>query len=101
MSDSLAGVPSAQLLARVRELVARSNQTEADLLAHLGEVDARRLYLEGGSRTKSHSVGDITLRCRAHNQLRARLDFWERHMAQFRRSATGFESSSPHDWGHG
>ena len=41
--------------------------------------------------TGSHSVGDITLRCRAHNQLRARLDFGEKHMAKFRR--TGFKSS--------
>src|SRR5213593_2163812 len=46
--ERLAGVPSDLLLARVRELVRRGNETEAELLAHLGEVDARRLYLEEG-----------------------------------------------------
>ena len=48
MSELLAGLPNAQLLARVRELVQRGNAVEAELLAHLGEVDARRLYLEEG-----------------------------------------------------
>jgi hypothetical protein len=42
--------------------------------------------------THSHSIDGITLRCRAHNQLRARQDFGEEHMARFRR--TGFESRS-------
>jgi hypothetical protein len=36
------------------------------------------------------------LRCRAHNQMRARQDFGEAHIAQFgRRTGAGFESSSP------
>jgi hypothetical protein len=48
MTRLLAGLPSAQLLARVRELVHRGNAFEADLLVHLGEVDARRLYLDEG-----------------------------------------------------
>jgi hypothetical protein len=48
MSEGLARLPSAQLLNRVRELVQRGNAVEADLLAHLGEVDARQLYLEEG-----------------------------------------------------
>src|SRR5262245_60211206 len=48
MAESLAGLPSDQLLARVRELVRQGNGLEADLLAHLGEVDARRLYLDEG-----------------------------------------------------
>ena len=48
MAESLAGLPSQQLLARVRELVKRGNALEAELLAHLGEVDARRLYLDEG-----------------------------------------------------
>lgn len=34
-----------RLLEAVRALVARSNETEADLLEHLAEVDERRLYL--------------------------------------------------------
>lgn len=48
MSEALAGMPGARLLARVQELVRRDNVIEADLLVHLGEVDARRLYLEEG-----------------------------------------------------
>ena len=40
MSEVLAGLPNAQLLVRVRELVQRGNAVEADLLAHLAEVDA-------------------------------------------------------------
>jgi hypothetical protein len=50
-------------------------------------------HAEGWSNTRSHSVAAITLRCRSHNQLRARQDFGEQHMARFRR--TGFKSSSP------
>ncbi len=34
-----------KLLASLRALVAQSNETEADLLEHLAEVDERRLYL--------------------------------------------------------
>ena len=48
MSGMLAGLPNAQLLDRVRELVRRGNAVEAELLAHLAEVEARRLYLEEG-----------------------------------------------------
>jgi hypothetical protein len=54
-------------------------------------------HVEAWADNKAHPVDGITLRCRAHNQLRAQIDFGERHMAQFRRTApsTGFESSSP------
>jgi len=48
MPETLAGLPNAQLLARVQELVQRGNAVEAELLAHLAEVDARGLYLEEG-----------------------------------------------------
>jgi hypothetical protein len=46
MASALATLPSHQLLARLRALVRRNNAVEAELLAHLAEVDARRLYLE-------------------------------------------------------
>ena len=46
MASPLATLPSDELLARLRALVRRDNALEADLLAHLGEVDGRRLYLE-------------------------------------------------------
>jgi hypothetical protein len=48
MSETLAGLPSARLLERVRELVRRGNAVEAELIVHLAEVDARQLYLEEG-----------------------------------------------------
>lgn len=48
MTASLAGLSSHQLLTRVHELVQSGNAVEAEMLAHLGEVDARRLYLEEG-----------------------------------------------------
>jgi len=48
MSEALAGLPNAQLLTRVLELVRRGNAVEAELLVHLAEVDARQLYLEEG-----------------------------------------------------
>src|SRR5258708_34900949 len=48
MPEMLGGLPNAQLLERVRDLVQRGNTVEAELLAHLGEVDARRLYLDEG-----------------------------------------------------
>ena len=48
MAETLAGLPSAQLLERVRELIRQGNAIEAELLAHLGEVDTRKLYLEEG-----------------------------------------------------
>jgi hypothetical protein len=46
MSSALVSVPAHQLLARLHALARRANAVEADLLAHLGEVDARRLFLE-------------------------------------------------------
>src|SRR2546428_3330304 len=48
MSGLLTGLPNAQLLDRVRDLVRRGNAVEAELLVHLAEVDARQLYLEEG-----------------------------------------------------
>jgi hypothetical protein len=47
-SASLVRLSDRDLLRALRELVARDREVEADLLAHLGEVDARALYLEEG-----------------------------------------------------
>jgi hypothetical protein len=44
----LAQLSSEQLLAQLHDLVQRSRDFEADLLEHLAEVDARRLYLQEG-----------------------------------------------------
>jgi hypothetical protein len=45
MASSLGSLPSDQLLSRLQNLIRRGNAVEAELLAHLGEIDARRLYL--------------------------------------------------------
>jgi hypothetical protein len=45
---SLAGVPDRELLHALGALISRDRQVEADLLAHLGEVEARGLHLEQG-----------------------------------------------------
>jgi hypothetical protein len=44
----LKAISSERLLERLIELVRRSSDLEADLLEHLAEVDARRLYLQEG-----------------------------------------------------
>jgi hypothetical protein len=44
-SYELAALTDGELLAGLGRLVASSNQVTANLLAHIGEVDARRLYL--------------------------------------------------------
>ncbi len=48
MTASLARLPPSELLAQLHALVRRGNAVEAELLAHLGEVDARKLYLDEG-----------------------------------------------------
>jgi len=45
----LDSVSDAQLQAELRELLARGSRTEARIIAHLAEVDERRLHLRGGS----------------------------------------------------
>jgi hypothetical protein len=42
------GLGDAQLLVDLKKLVERDRALEAELISHLGEVDARRLYLEQG-----------------------------------------------------
>jgi hypothetical protein len=41
---ALRRVPDDELLRRLSELVCRSRRVEADLVAHIGEVDERRLF---------------------------------------------------------
>jgi hypothetical protein len=41
---ALHSIPDDELLRRLHELVAQSRRVEADLVAHIGEVDERRLY---------------------------------------------------------
>jgi hypothetical protein len=42
---TLRSIPDDELLRRLGDLVSRSRRVEADLVAHLGEVDERRLYV--------------------------------------------------------
>jgi len=44
--SGLRGLPCDQLLIRLHDLIRRDHSLEAELIAHLAEVDARRLYLE-------------------------------------------------------
>ncbi len=46
MNGTLEALPNLELLERTQGLVRRGRGVEAELLCHLGEVDARRLYLE-------------------------------------------------------
>jgi hypothetical protein len=44
LTATLRGITDDQLLDRLKSLVEQSNRHEADLVAHIGEVDERRLY---------------------------------------------------------
>jgi hypothetical protein len=46
---TLESVPDDELLRRLSELLRQSRRVEADLVAHVGEVDARRLYAREAS----------------------------------------------------
>ncbi len=46
MNHPLEGLPNQELLERTHVLIQRGRAVEAELISHLGEVDARRLYLE-------------------------------------------------------
>ena len=48
-TSSLELVPDDALLRRLAELLHQSRRVEADLVAHIGEVDARRLYAREAS----------------------------------------------------
>jgi hypothetical protein len=91
--------PSRHIPAAIRRAVSERDGGRCTYVSADGRRCDSREFIEfdhakAWTWTRSHSVGDITLRCRAHNQLRARRDFGEQHMARFRRS-TGFESSTP------
>ena len=46
---ALHAIPDDELLRRLGELVSHSRRVEADLVAHIGEVDERRLYAREAS----------------------------------------------------
>ncbi len=99
-------LPSRHIPAAIRRAVWRRDAGRCTYVSAGGRRCDSQEFLEfdhadAWARTRAHSIDAITLRCRAHNQQRARLDFGEPHMAQFRRRSdddppsTGFESSSP------
>ena len=47
--SSIGNVPDDTLLRELKQLVGKDQQLEAELLVHLGEVDARKLYLQEAS----------------------------------------------------
>ena len=61
MESPLAGLPSDHLLSRLHALVRRGNAVEAELLSHLGEVDARRLVLREACPSMFHTCVRVLL----------------------------------------
>jgi 5-methylcytosine-specific restriction endonuclease McrA len=49
VTHELKTIPDDELLRRLAELLRQSHRVEADLVAHIGEVDARRLYAREAS----------------------------------------------------
>jgi hypothetical protein len=91
--------PSRHIPAEVRRAISKRDGARCTYVSSSGRRCDSREFLEfdhadAWTWTKSHSIAGISLRCRAHNQLRARRDFGEQHMAKFERR-TGFESRSP------
>ena len=54
LKDVLEGLSNDQLLMHLQNLIQRDHNLEAELVAHLGEVDARRLYLEQACSSMFH-----------------------------------------------
>jgi len=48
-SQSFSRISDDDLLRRLTELLTKSRHVEAELIAHIGEVDARRLYASKAS----------------------------------------------------
>jgi len=95
--------PNRHIPAAIRRAVWRRDEGRCTYTSAAGRRCNSRDFVEfdhvdAWSRSKSHSLDGIVLRCRAHNQQRARVDFGAQHMARFQRRSgtpTGFESSSP------
>ncbi len=59
MNGSVKNISDRELLRRLNELVGKERHGEADLLVHLGEVEARRLYLEEGCSSMYGYCSDV------------------------------------------
>ena len=82
--------PSRHIPAAIRRAVSQRDGGRCSYVSSSGRrCDAREFlefdHAEAWAFTQAHSIEGITLRCRAHNQQRARMDFGDRHMARFQR----------------
>jgi hypothetical protein len=89
-SSSASGTPSRQIPAAIRRAVARRDGGRCSYVSTRGLRCGANEFLEfhhvePWARTPVHSVDGIALRCRAHNQYAACLDFGEEQMERFRR----------------
>jgi hypothetical protein len=90
LSASLNETPSRRIPAAIRRAVSKRDGGRCSYVAPGGRrCDAREFlefdHAEAWAFNHAHSIRGITLRCRAHNQQRARSDFGDVHMARFRR----------------
>jgi hypothetical protein len=86
------GISSRHIPATIRRAVSQRDGRRCTYVSSSGRRCDSREFLEfdhvdAWSRTRAHSIDGITLRCRAHNQQRARIDFGEPHMARFQRAS--------------
>jgi hypothetical protein len=93
--DNVRSLTDTELLSRLSDLVLQSRRVESELIAHLGEVDARRLYLREAAasmfvyatRVLHLSEAEAYLRitvaraAREHSALLARLASGELHLS--------------------
>jgi hypothetical protein len=82
--------PSRHIPAAIRRAVSERDGGRCSYVSSSGRRCEAREFLEfdhaeAWAFTRAHSIHGITLRCRAHNQQRARIDFGNRHMARFQR----------------
>ncbi|MBW2240440.1 MAG: hypothetical protein JRH01_00505 [Deltaproteobacteria bacterium] len=81
-------MPSRKIPAAIRRGVAQRDGGSCSYISPRGRRCGAQEFLEfhhvePWARTPVHSVDGIALRCRAHNQYAARLDFGEEHMERF------------------
>jgi hypothetical protein len=82
--------PSRQIPAAIRRAVSKRDGECCTFESAAGRRCGSRDFLEfhhrePWARHRSHAIDGITLRCRAHNQYEAELDFGAKHMQRFRR----------------
>jgi len=84
--------PSRKIPAAIRRAVTQRDAGRCSYVSPRGRKCGAQEFLEfhhlePWARTGTHSIGGIALRCRAHNQYAACLDFGEEQMERFRRRA--------------